>query len=50
LFKALSVAFEGKLFFGVVRKEEESVLARYGIKEFPKIVVVKTTEKKTIHL
>lgn len=46
IYKGLSVEFEKKLFFGVVRKAEEALVSRYNINKFPTIIVVKTTEKK----
>lgn len=46
IYKGLSVAFEKKLFFGIVRSEEKSLMDRYNIKSVPKIIVVKSTEKK----
>lgn len=46
IFKGLSVSFENKLFFGIVRKEDDILVDRYNIKTFPSIIVVKTTEKK----
>lgn len=46
IYKGLSVAFENKLFFGIIRSEHENLIERYNIKTFPKIIVVKTTEKK----
>jgi hypothetical protein len=46
LYKALSMSFESRLFFGIIRKEDEAIIERYGIKDFPRILVVKTTEKK----
>eukprot|EP01015_Nassula_variabilis_P007141 TRINITY_DN1542_c0_g1_i6.p1 TRINITY_DN1542_c0_g1~~TRINITY_DN1542_c0_g1_i6.p1 ORF type:complete len:314 (-),score=74.97 TRINITY_DN1542_c0_g1_i6:56-997(-) len=47
LFRALSVSFEGKLFFGIVRNTEESLVNKYKVKEYPQIIVVKASEKKT---
>lgn len=48
IFKALSAAFEKKLFFGMVNSEDVILTKRYRIKSFPKIVVVKATERKPI--
>lgn len=48
IMRALSVSFENKLFFGIVRESESAVLKRYNVKEFPKIIVVKATERKPI--
>lgn len=46
IYKGLSVAFDGKLFFGLVRASDEILVDRYKIKNFPSIIVVKTGEKK----
>ena len=46
IFRALSIAFEKKLFFGIVRSSEEPLLKRYNVKTFPLIMVVKATERK----
>lgn len=46
--RALSINFENKLFFGIVRETETAVIKRYNVKEFPKIMVVKATERKPI--
>lgn len=46
IYKGLSVAFENKLFFGVIRNAEEILIDRYNIKKFPTIIVVKANEKK----
>ncbi len=48
IFKALSVAFSQKLFFGIVRKEDNAMLKRYNVKTFPQLLVVKATERKPI--
>jgi len=48
MFKALSSAFETKLFFGMVTSSETALTKRYRVKEFPKIIVVKATERKPI--
>lgn len=48
IIRALSINFENKLFFGIVRHTESAVLKRYNVKEFPKIMVVKATERKPI--
>jgi len=47
LFKALSVSFEKKMEFAVARKEDNEVINKFKIFDFPKIVIYKTTEKKT---
>jgi len=46
MFKALSAAFKQKLFFGIVNSEESILVNRYRVKTFPKILVVKATERK----
>lgn len=48
LYKGLSVAFEKKLNFGLVRSSDTILLDKYGVKEFPSILVVKAGEKKPI--
>lgn len=40
LWKAMSVQFQGRMAFGVVSKSDRKLTRRYGIKEFPAIVVV----------
>ncbi len=35
-----------KIFFGIVRKEQEALVSRYQIKAFPSIIVVKANEQK----
>lgn len=46
IYKGLSVAFEKKLFFGLVRASDDILVDRYGIKKFPSIILVKTGDKK----
>ena len=46
LFKALSLAFDKKLMLGIVRKESKDVFHKYNIKNTPKIIVLKTGDKK----
>lgn len=48
MYKALSMAFDKKLMLGIVRKESSDVFHRYGIKDTPKIVVLKASEKNPI--
>jgi hypothetical protein len=45
VYKGLSVTFENKLFFGIVRSSDDILVERYKIKKFPMIIVVKATEK-----
>ena len=46
IYKGLSVAFEKKLNFGIVRSSDEIVVDNYNIKSFPSIIVIKAGEKK----
>jgi hypothetical protein len=46
IYKGLSIEFEKKIAFGIVRSSEASLIDRYNIKSYPKLIVVKTTEKK----
>lgn len=46
IYKGLSVAFEKKLNFGLVRSSDSVLVSKYGIKKFPTVIVVKTGEKK----
>jgi len=48
LFKALSTAFEKKLFFGIVRNDQQEVFDEYAVKGTPQIIVVRSTERKPI--
>ena len=48
IYKGLSVAFEKKLNFGLIRSSDDILIDRYGIKKFPTVIVVKTGEKKPI--
>jgi hypothetical protein len=48
IYKGLSVAFEKKLSFGMVRHNETQVVERYKIKTFPSLLVIKTNEPKPI--
>lgn len=45
IYKGLSVTFEKKLFFGIVRHTDDILVERYKIKKFPSIIVVKASEK-----
>jgi len=47
IFKGLSLAFEKKLFFGIVRNTETALMDKYKVKTTPSIIVVKANEKKT---
>jgi hypothetical protein len=46
VYKGLSVAFEKKLTFGIVRNTEDSLVSKYMINKFPSLTVVKTGEKR----
>lgn len=48
IYKGLSVAFEKKLNFGLVRNNETALTDKYAVKQFPTIMVIKTGEKKPI--
>lgn len=48
IYKGLSVAFEKKLNFGLIRNTDTILTDKYGIKKFPTVLVVKTGEKKPI--
>lgn len=48
LYKGLSVAFEKKLNFGLIRSSDDILVSKYNVKEFPTILVIKTGEKKPI--
>lgn len=48
LYKGLSVAFEKKLNFGIVRDSDSILVGKYMVKSFPSIVVVKTGERRPI--
>lgn len=39
LFKGLAVAFEGKMVFGIVRPEADSVVRKFKVRSYPKLVV-----------
>lgn len=42
IYKGLSVAFEKKLNFGLVRSSDSVLVGKYGVKKFPSVIVVKT--------
>ena len=46
LYKGLSVAFEKKLNFGIVRDSDSVLVGKYQIKSFPTVMVLKTGERK----
>jgi len=48
IYKGLSVSFEKKLNFGIVRNTDELLLQKYAVKKLPTLVVVKAGEKKPI--
>jgi len=45
IFKGLSISFEQKIFFGIVRASEELVMERYGVKDVPSIILLKVGDK-----
>lgn len=48
IYKGLSVAFEKKLNFGLVRSSDSVLVTKYNVKKFPTVIVIKTGEKKPI--
>jgi hypothetical protein len=46
LFKALSVAFQKKIEFGIVRDSDTAITGKYKVNSFPKIMVIGVAEKK----
>jgi len=46
IYKGLSLTFEKKLFFGIVRSTDKDLLDKYKVKNTPSILVVKANEKK----
>lgn len=46
IYKVLAVQFDKKMNFGVVRKDESSLIQKYKIKTFPKIMVIPVGDKK----
>ena len=48
IYKGLSVAFEKKLNFGIVRSNDSVLVGKYMIKSFPSVIVLKTGEKRPI--
>lgn len=48
IYKGLSVSFEKKLNFGIVRSTDDLLMQKYAVKKLPTLVVVKTGEKKPI--
>lgn len=48
IYKGLSVEFEKKISFGIVRSTSADIVDRYNIKGFPKLILVKANEKKPI--
>jgi len=43
--KALSSQFEKTIYFGVVRKEEESLIKKYKVSKFPALQLFKSSQK-----
>jgi len=48
IWKSLSIAFEKKIFLGIVRQEQEDIFRQYGVKKTPQILIIKPTDKKTV--
>lgn len=48
IYKGLSVSFEKKLNFGVVRSSDDLMMQKYAVKKLPTVLVVKAGEKKPI--
>lgn len=46
IYKALSVAFNKKIEFGIVRSEDSGITSKYKVNKFPKIMVI-SVDKKT---
>ena len=46
LYKGLSVAFEKKLNFGIIRSSDSILVDKYQIKSFPSVIVLKTGNPK----
>jgi hypothetical protein len=46
IYKGLSVAFEKKLNFGIIRSSDSILVDKYMIKTFPHVMVLKTGERK----
>lgn len=46
IYKALSLAFDKKLRFGIVRHTESALVSKYKVKAFPKIVVLPVGNQK----
>lgn len=46
IFKVLAVQFDKKMKFGIVRKEESSIISKYKINKFPRIMVLGVGAKK----
>lgn len=47
LFKSLSLHFENKMLFGVAKPEDTSLVAKFKVKTYPKIVLYKTSDNKS---
>lgn len=46
IYKVLTLQFQGKLKFAVVRKEESNICSKYKINKFPRIMVIPVGAKK----
>jgi thioredoxin-like negative regulator of GroEL len=48
LFKALSNTFESKMLFSIVRPKDKNAVAKFKVKSYPKIILYKTSDSKTV--
>ncbi|KRX05654.1 Thioredoxin-like fold [Pseudocohnilembus persalinus] len=46
MYRGLSVQFEGKQQYGLVRSSDDILVSRYRIKDFPSIILIRNGEKK----
>lgn len=46
IYRALSNNFNNKMNFGIVRKDQEDLVASYKVKTFPKVILIKPGHKK----
>lgn len=46
IYKVIAVQFDKKMNFGIIRKDETSLLQKYKVKDFPKIMVIPVGAKK----
>jgi len=48
MYKALSLAFEKKIFFGIIRNDNTQLFEQYAVKATPQLLVLKSGERKPI--